>query len=150
MTMKPSSVFLSAILLCSLIWSQSPSSPTVEITEEPHHTLLLQNSKVRVFLLKLEPNQAAIPHRHHSFYVYLSVRSVLIGNEVRGREPVLTKLEAGEVHTAKGGFVLAERNRSPEPAEVLVIEPVKQSGEGFSAPMGGFRWHDGAYGEAFE
>ncbi|HET7872719.1 MAG TPA: hypothetical protein VFL42_09425 [Terriglobales bacterium] len=148
-TMKKLAAILNVTFLYSLLFSQTPSPPPAEMAGEPHHTLLLQNSKVRVFLLKLEPDQTTLPHRHNSFYVYLSVHPIMIGNEVRGRGPVLTRLEAGEVHTSKGGFTLAERNRSSGPAEVLVIEPAKQTVEGFNEPICGFRWHDAACGEAF-
>jgi uncharacterized RmlC-like cupin family protein len=84
------------------------------------------------------------------FYAYASVRSVAISNEVRGRQPVISHLDAGELHTSKGGFTLAERNESSESAEVLVIEVPDANSGGFATPMGGFRYHDAAFGDLFE
>ncbi len=141
---------LPTALLCILGWSQGPPSPPVAIVDEPHHTLLLQNQEVRVSRLKLQPNEVTLPHRHNTFYAYLSLRSVEIGHEVRGRQPVVTHIEANELHTSKGGFTVAERNNSSEAADLLVIEAVKPSGGGFNTPMGGFRYHDAAFGPIFD
>jgi hypothetical protein len=141
---------LAAALICALAWSQESRSTSVEIVDEPHHTLLLQNPEVRVFRLKLQPNEVTLPHRHKSFYAYLSLRPVTIGNEVRGRQPVVTDIEAAELHTSKGGFTVAERNNSSEAADLLVIEAMKAGERGFNTPMGGFRFHDAAFGAIFE
>jgi hypothetical protein len=75
---------------------------------------------------------------------------VVIGHEVRGRQPVMTHLEAAEVHTSKGGFAVAERNNSSVPAELLVIEAVKPASHGFNTPMRSFGYHDAAVGEILE
>jgi hypothetical protein len=125
------------------------SSP-VEILEEPHHVLSFQNAQVRVFHLKLKPNEVTLPHHHRTFYAFLSLKPATISNEVRGRAPVLTQLEANQLHTSKGGFVLAERNNSTEPVDVIVIEVLNTSNEPFRTPMGGFGYHDAAFGELFE
>jgi quercetin dioxygenase-like cupin family protein len=130
--------------------AQDNPTAAVGIADEPHHSLILQNEEVRVFRLKLQSHEVTLRHRHKAFYAQLSLRQVTIGNEVRGRRPVLTQLDAGELHTSKGGFLLAERNESPEPAELLVIEATKPNIEGFNTPMGGFRYHDAAFGELFE
>jgi quercetin dioxygenase-like cupin family protein len=141
---------LAAVLLSLPISGQEPPPKTVEIADEPHHVLLLQNSSVRVFNLKLKTNEGTLPHTHKKFYAYISLRSVEIAHEVRGRKPVIAHLEAGELHTSKGGFTVAERDSSPEPAELLVIEAVKPDVEEFKTPMGGFRFHDAAYAALFE
>lgn len=107
---------------------------------------MFENSAVRVFRLKLQPGEATAPHHHKNLYAYLSLHSVTIANEVRGRSPVVVNLEGGEVHTSKGGFVLAERNKSPEPADLLVIEALRSDGGSFP----GFRFHDAAFGELFQ
>jgi len=145
------SVLLSALatLVCCTAGA-AQHSEAVDIVDEPHHALLLRNAKVRVFRLKLEPGQATLPHRHTTFYAFLSLRPTLIGNEVRDRQPVMTRLDANELHTSKGGFTLAERNNSSEPADLLVIEALKGNAGDFKGPMGGFRYHDAAFGELFE
>lgn len=142
--------FVAALFPLLLVQAQESTVKAIDIADEPHHTLLLQNDEVRVFRLKLQPGEVTLTHRHKMYYAYLSLRAVTIGNEVRGHQPVLTRLEGGELHTSKGGFNLAERNNSPEPADLLVIEATKENATGFATQMGGFRYHDAAFGVLFE
>jgi hypothetical protein len=137
------------ILACATFRGQEGPSAPVDISSEPHHTVVLENSAVRVFHLKLRPGEATKPHHHKNLYAYLSLYTVSIAAEVRGRPPVVVSLEAGEVHTSKGGFTLAERNKSPAPADLLVIEALRSDGAGFATPIG-FHVHNAAYGELFE
>ena len=140
---------LAAAAACAAVLAQQPEPTAVEIADEPHHTLVLRNEQVRVFRLRLQPGEVTLPHRHAVFYAFLSLRPAVIGNEVRGRQPVVTHAEAGELHTSKGGFTLAERNNSSEPADLLVVEALNADARVFSTPMGGFRYHDAAFGELF-
>lgn len=137
-------------LFCASARGQERAAKPVELADEPHHTLLLQNSSVRVFRLKLQPNEVTLPHPHHKFYAYTTVSAVDLANEVRGHKPVMAHLESGDVHTSKGGFTVAERNVSSKPAEILIIETVKPDIEEFKRPMVGFHVHDAAYAPLFE
>ncbi|MGA7644960.1 MAG: hypothetical protein WCF61_15830 [Terriglobales bacterium] len=148
--MKISALVIVTLLLCTAVQAQKSDAVPVDLADEPHHKVLFENSQVRVFRLELQPGEATAPHRHKSFYAYLSLRSITIANEVRGRSPVVVTVEGGELHTSKGGFTLAERNKSSEPAKLLVIESLKSDGAGFSTPIGGFRFHDAAFGELFD
>ncbi|MGH9546969.1 MAG: hypothetical protein ACRD23_17330 [Terriglobales bacterium] len=140
-----------AFLLCTAAQAQEGrSTAPVDISDEPHHKVLFENPEVRVFRLELQPSEATVPHRHKHLYAYLSLHPLTIANEVRGRPPVIVSLEGGEVHTSKGGFTVAERNKSPEPADVIVIEALKVDGSGFATPIGGFRFHDAALAKLFE
>jgi hypothetical protein len=109
-----------ALLLCVGVRAQEGAATSVDITAEPHHTLLLENSQARVFHLRLQPGEATLPHRHRNIYAYLSLRPITIANDVRGRPPVVVGLEANEVHTSKGGFTITERNKSSDPATCLL------------------------------
>jgi quercetin dioxygenase-like cupin family protein len=145
------SLWIVPFLLCTALWSQqSPSTAPLDLSKEPHHELLFENSQVRVFRLELQPGEGTLPHRHERSYAYLSLRSLTIANEVRGRAPVVVELDAGEIHTSKGGFTLAERNKSPEPADLIVIEALKTDVGDFATPIGGFRYHDAAFTELFQ
>jgi len=148
--MKISALVIVALALCTAAQAQQGDAVPVDLANEPHHKVLFENSQVRVFRLVLQPGETTLPHRHKSFYAYLSLRPVTIANEVRGRPPVVVTVEGGELHTSKGGFTLAERNKSSEPADLLVIESLKSDGAGFSTPIGGFRFHDAAFGELFD
>ncbi len=104
---------------------------------------------MRVFRLRLEPNETTIAHRHSNFYAFVSFQPVNISNEVRGHQPISTHLDAGEVRTSKGGFTLAERNISSVAAELIVVEALRSDQSGFSEPMA-FHFHDSAQGELFQ
>jgi hypothetical protein len=149
--MKLSLFLLTTASICVGAWCQGNPTTAVEIVDEPHHTLVLQNQVVRVFRLSLRPNEVTLPHLHKGFYAFVSLRPVTISNEVRGRQPVLTELKAGELHTSKGGFAVAERNNSSDPAEVIVVEAMKPGdASGFRTPVGGFKMHDAGIIELFE
>jgi len=143
-------IALFVLSISASVRAQSHPPAVVEITDEPHHVLVLSNERVRVFRLKLAPHEVTLPHRHQNFYAYVSLLPATIGNEVHGRQPVITQLDAGDLHTSKGGFNLAERNESSELAVVIVIEVLKSNGAGFSAPMKSFHYHEAAFGELFE
>jgi hypothetical protein len=63
---------------------------------------------------------------------------------------VTTRIEAGDLHTLKGGFTEAQRNNSSAPAALLVVEALKADAREFHSPMGGLRCHDAAFGELFQ
>jgi hypothetical protein len=125
-------------------------SQEVAIEKEPHHSVVFENAEVRVFRLVLQPNESTLPHRHHGPYAFLSLHDVEMQNEVPGRAPVKSDLTAGDLHTSKGGFLLAERNMSTSGADLIVVERMGTPGAPFGSPMAGFRVHEAATGELFE
>jgi hypothetical protein len=131
-----------ALFLCpTLARSQSVEMPPISIEREPRHSLAFENDRIRVFHLQLQPNEVTKAHRHASFYAYFSLRPVAISNEIAGHAPVITQLEQGELRTSKGGFNVAERNKSQDRADIFVVQPVKAAGGGFNAPLA-IRMHD--------
>jgi len=125
-------------------------APALNIAHEPHHTVLLQNLKARVLRLTLQPNEETRLHRHDSYYAFVSLKPALISNEVPGHAPKITKLEARELHTSRGGFELVERNISAEPAEIVVVELLNPAPRAFDSPMGGMPYRDALYSDLFE
>jgi mannose-6-phosphate isomerase-like protein (cupin superfamily) len=147
--MKLSVFLLTALLLCATSAKpQADGTIPVSIEKEPHHSVTFENDRVRVFHLQLQPNEATKTHRHPSFYAYFSLRPATISNEVTGHAPVITQLEQGELRTSKGGFNVAERNESNEPADVFVVQPVKSAGNEFATPLA-IRVHDAGIGELY-
>jgi hypothetical protein len=141
---------MTACVLALVLWLMpSASAPVVDLGEEPNHHVLLQNADVRVFRLVLQPNQATLPHKHKGFFVSIALGATTLANEVRGRQPVTTELEQGEVRTSRGGFNVAERNMTAATANVIVIEPLAP-GETTNTAPARFHFHDTAVGELFE
>jgi hypothetical protein len=147
--MKLSVFFITALLLCATsARPQTDETTPLSIEKEPHHSVTFENDRVRVFHLQLQPNEATKTHRHPSFYAYFSLRPAAISNEVPGHAPVITQLEQGELRTSKGGFNVAERNKSNELADVFVVQPVKSAGDGFASPLA-IRVHHAGIGELY-
>ncbi len=111
--MKVIFLFSISALICSAVLCQERPPGPVEIVDEPHHKLILKNQSVQVFRLRLLANEVTLPHRHRRFYAFISMDPAIIGNEVQGRQPVLTELKPAEVHTSRGGFTVAERTILP-------------------------------------
>jgi hypothetical protein len=112
---------------------------------------VLEKPSFKVFRLELNAGQATLPHRHGHFYVFISIGSNRVSNEVNGRPAKVAELSDGELRTSKGGFTLAERNAGDAPLQLLVVEVVDSTnGSKFATPMADFRFHDGAVGPLFE
>ena len=47
----------------------------------------------------------------------------------------MSQLEQLELRTSKGGFNVAERNKSAVPVDIFIIQPTKSAGDGFGAPL---------------
>ncbi len=123
-------------------------APT-NVSAEKHHTLVFENSRVRVYRLTLAPAQATGLHLHSHPYAYLALQDAQISNEAPGHEPRVVDVTAGDVHISKGGFMLVERNAGSQVADLLVIE---QLGDGapFSDPVADYGVHEAALGAIFE
>lgn len=144
-------LWMAALLVCtSLSAQENPSTSVLDLSKEPHHKVVFENQQVKVLRLELQPDVGTLSHRHDRPYAYLSLQAVTVANEVRGRPPVIVALEAGDLHTSKGGFTLAERNKSSVRADLIVIEAQKANTGDFALPIGGFRYHDAAFGELFQ
>lgn len=134
--MKSCVFLITTLLMCPIsAKSQTAETRPTSIEKELHHSLAFENDHVRVFHLQLQPNEATKTHRHPSFYTYFSLRPATISNEVAGHAPVITRLEQGELRTSRGGFNVAERNKSNERPDVFVVQPVKSAGDGFATPL---------------
>jgi hypothetical protein len=134
--MKSDVLFVATLLLCPILArSQADETTPIAIEKEPHHSLAFENDRVRVSHLQLQPGETTKTHRHPSFYAYFSLQSVTISNEVVGHAPVITQLEPGELRTSKGGFNVAERNKSNGQADIFVVQPLKSDGDGFATPI---------------
>lgn len=130
---------------------QSRNVSTRDLSQEPHHKLLFKNDKVRVYRLDLARTEVAAPHRHERPYAYIALTPATIANEVKGRAPVISSLEFGEVRTSKGGFTVAERNAGDEPLSVIVVEQADKMDHPGSFPTpNDFRMHNAAIGHIFE
>jgi len=94
----------------------------VEIAAEPHHHLVLENDYIRVISVEVAPHDATLLHRHRHDYVFVSLGSSEISNEVEGKAPVTLKLQDGEVRFAAGNFAHIARDLASTPFRAIAVE----------------------------
>jgi quercetin dioxygenase-like cupin family protein len=109
------------LLLASVLASaQAPSE--VEITNEAHHHLALENEYVRVFQVEVPPHDATLMHRHRHDYLFVTLGDAQLTNEIEGKPPVDAELKDGEARFTPGNFAHIARNRAATPFRNVTIE----------------------------
>ncbi len=103
----------------------------VEITSEPSHHLALENESVRVFKVEVAPHTSTLMHRHRHDYVYVTLGSAHLSNEVAGKPTAEVTLDDGETRFVPGDFAHTVKNLADEPfrnvtIELLQDEPLRQ------------------------
>jgi beta-alanine degradation protein BauB len=114
-----------AIFLATFLWGQTASEvqvAEVEISNEGHHHLAIENEYVRVFQVEVAPHESTLMHRHRHDYVFVTIGASEVSNEVEGKPPVDLKLQDGEVHFTPGNFAHVARNLAPTPFRNVTIE----------------------------
>jgi quercetin dioxygenase-like cupin family protein len=113
---------LSAAFLLAAIALAAQSTAEVAITAEPHHHLLLENQRVRVWLAEVAPHDATLMHRHAHDYVFVSLGETNVQNEVEGKAPVTLKMQDGETRFSQGGFAHIARDLASTPFRAIAVE----------------------------
>lgn len=113
-------LLLIALLLSTGLAAQSV--PEVEITNEAHHHLALENEYVRVFQVEVPPHDATLMHRHRHDYLFVTLGDAQLTNEVEGKAPVDATLKDGDTRFTPGNFAHIARNRADTPFRNVTIE----------------------------
>jgi quercetin dioxygenase-like cupin family protein len=111
---------LCATLLAAFLWAQS--TPEVEITNEAHHHLALENEFVRVFQVEVASQQATLMHWHRHDYVYVTLGAADVSNEVKGKPAAEVKLQDGETRFSAAPFAHLARNLASTPFRNVTVE----------------------------
>ncbi len=82
----------------------------VEITDEPHHHIVLTNDQVRVFSVDVAPHTDTLPHWHRHDYIYVMLGASQVVNAVEGKYPVSINLQDAQVGFTPGNFAHVVRN----------------------------------------
>lgn len=101
--------------------------PSVEITSEPSHHLVLQNEYVRVFDVTVAPHASTLVHRHNSDYLFVTLGDSDVVSARVGEKPAELQLKDGEVRFTPGNFAHAAINKSDRPFHNITIELLKPS-----------------------
>jgi quercetin dioxygenase-like cupin family protein len=117
-----------SLLVLIVMWTQaqkgkqSPAPSEVELTGEPSHHLAFQNSYVRVFQVEAPPHSSTLLHRHRHDYIFVTLGSSEVSNEVQGKAPITLKLQDGETRFTSGDFAHVVRNLAATPFRNVTIE----------------------------
>lgn len=128
------------VSIFAIALAQSPQA--VEITAEPHHHLVLQNSQVRVFYVDIPPQDSTLEHWHSHDYVYVSIGPAQIVNTIKGKDPAPGKLADGETGLAPGNFEHTVRNVSTQPFRNVDVELLQDDKLRAAAAAGKVHWDD--------
>ncbi len=114
-------IFAAALLLVSCAFSQQAQAP-VEITEEPHHHLALENLFVRAFAVSVDPKASTLMHRHGHDYISIALGDSEIQNMKEGAQPTTVKFKDGDVRYSPAGLVHAVADPGDQPFHNITIE----------------------------
>ena len=103
--------YFAGVVLFALTTAAQDKKP-VEITSEPHHHQVLQNSFVRVFSVSVEPKGSTLVHRHDHNYIGVTLTDSEITNAKEGQQPVQAKFKAGDNRYTAAPLVHAITNNS--------------------------------------
>lgn len=114
-------------LICVLFFSTllCAQNAEVEITNEPHHHLALENAYVRVFKVEVPPRSATLMHWHRHDYMFVTLGDTVVENDVKDKPPVTLKLQDGETHFSPASFAHVAKNNSDKPFRNVTIELLK-------------------------
>ena len=94
----------------------------VEITNEPHHHLSLENEYVRVFDVEVPAHTDTLMHIHHHDYVFVTIGASDVINEEKGKPPVTLHLQDGETRLLSAPLTHIAHNQTDRPFINSTIE----------------------------
>lgn len=133
------------IVVCLAPSVAAQSESTVDITDESHHHLLLENEKVRVFAVDLAAHESVPLTRHEHNYLVITLADSEIASWAEGQAGVITyRYLQNDIRFFFGGPARALRNDTPNAYHNLTVEFLnpKVTTLGFEAKAG--RWEYGS------
>jgi quercetin dioxygenase-like cupin family protein len=97
-------------------------STAVEVANEPHHHLLLQNAHLRAFRVDLPAHEQTLLHHHAENFVSVTLGDAQIENDVSGKPPATIKTGLGDVRMASAPLVHLVKNVGDTPFRNITVE----------------------------
>jgi hypothetical protein len=113
----PALICLSATLLVA-----QAAAPEVEITNESHHRLVLENKYIRVFDVEIPAHSETLMHWHRHDYIYVTIGDTEVVNTVKGKPSVTVKFQDGQTGFSSAGFAHLVRPTDDHSFHNLTIE----------------------------
>jgi len=120
------------VLLCQSTFAQN--SGEVEITSEPHHHFVLENSYIRVFKVDVAPHAATLVHHHGNDYIFVSLGPSNLTNTVAGKAPASLTMQDGETRFSAAPLVHAVTNNAETPFRNVTVEFLQDEAAHKTAP----------------
>lgn len=132
------------LLLSGVMFAQTAA----DITSDTHHSLLLQNDKVRVFEVSLKPTEKTFVSREHNFlFIALHDCEVVIWSEGQSDVPSF-HFNQGDLRFYFGGHAMGSRNDQNSMFRAVLVEFLSPKVTTFGYQSGSGRWEYGASGTA--
>jgi hypothetical protein len=97
-------------------------SHAVDISEEPHHHLIIANQHVRAFAVEIPPLTLTLCHHHPQEYLlYVASRSEIV-SAARDEEPKRLSYVDGECELSKAGLIHVVENLGDGAFRNVVVE----------------------------
>ncbi len=110
-------------VLCLVGFVAAQTENTVDITDESHHHLLLENEKVRVFAVDIPSYQSVPMTRHDHNFLVITLADSEIASWAEGQAGVITyQYKQNDIRFFFGGPARALRNDTPNAYHSLTIE----------------------------
>ena len=108
-------------ILALTAWTQQAQAP-VEVTAEPNHHKVLDNTFVRVYAVEVAPGKSSLMHRHGHDYLSVSIGDAQISNTREGAQPVTVNFKDGDVRFTAAPLVHLVSNTGDKPFRNRTIE----------------------------
>ena len=112
------------VILVLTAWTQQAQAP-VEVTSEPSHHKVLDNTFVRVFAVSVDPGKSSLMHHHGHDYFSVTLGDAQIMNTKQGAQPVAASFKDGDVRFTPAGLVHAVANSGTTPFRNRTIELIQ-------------------------
>jgi quercetin dioxygenase-like cupin family protein len=129
-------------LLLGAVLLVAQTASEVEINSEPHHHFTFENESVRVFNVDVAPQAATLMHWHRHDYVYVTLGTSHVSNEVQGKASVEVKLADGETRFSPAPFAHVARNLSEQPFRNVTIEYLQDEKLRKAVQEGSVKWDE--------
>lgn len=130
-------------LLPGILLAQGQSP--VDITAEPHHHLIFENDKVRVFTVTLEPHQATSLTRHPNNFLVITPDTSEVASWAEHESGVITyHYDKNDIRFFFGGKAEALRNDTATEYHNLTIEFLDPKVTTYGYQAGSGRWQYGS------
>jgi quercetin dioxygenase-like cupin family protein len=110
------------LLAFAIAAAAQATAPIIEITAEPSHHLLFENTYARAFKVDLAPNAAMILHHHRHDYIFTVLAASKIENDIVGQAPFLRTFKDGETVFVPGPLAHTAKNLTDKPFQVIAVE----------------------------